>query len=59
MPSLSLELGRGVFGETRVDVSVDSDGVVVVDQNQVVETQVTSERDGYIKQPQQMWNALG
>jgi hypothetical protein len=38
VPVLSSELGRSVVGETSVDGSVNSNIVVVVDQDQVVET---------------------
>jgi hypothetical protein len=46
LPVASLELGRGVVGEARVDVAVDSDGVIVVDEDQVVETKVAGHGDG-------------
>jgi len=38
VPVLSSELGRCVVGETSVDRPIDSDVVVVIDQDQIVET---------------------
>jgi GMP synthase PP-ATPase subunit len=48
MPVLGPELCTRVVGEARVDVAVDGDAVVVVDEDEVVEAEVTSERDGLL-----------
>ena len=42
VPVLGSELGRSVVGETSVNGSVNSDIVVVVDQDQVVEAPMSS-----------------
>jgi hypothetical protein len=42
VPVLSSELGRGVVGEASVDRPINSDIVVVVDQDQIVETPMSS-----------------
>jgi hypothetical protein len=42
VPVLSSELGRSVVGETSVDRSVNSDVVVIIDQDQIVETPMSS-----------------
>jgi hypothetical protein len=44
VPVLSSEFGRGIVGKARIDRSINSDIVVVVDQDQVVETPVSSKR---------------
>lgn len=44
VPVLSSELGRGIVGKARINGSINSDIVVVVDQDQVVETPVSSKR---------------
>lgn len=45
------QLGAGVIGETCVDGSVDGDVVVVIDENQIVETQILSPTDGALRDP--------
>jgi hypothetical protein len=42
VPVLSSELHRSIVGKTGVDGSINSDIVVVVDQDQVVETPMSS-----------------
>jgi hypothetical protein len=48
VPVLGLEFSRGIVGETRVDRSVNGDIVVVVDQDQVVETPMSRKGDGWL-----------
>jgi hypothetical protein len=45
VPVLSSELGRSVVSEARVDRAVNSNVVVVVDEDQIVKTPVSSERN--------------
>ena len=46
VPALSGQLGRGILGEAGIDVSVDRNGVVVVNQDEIVQAKVTGEGDG-------------
>jgi hypothetical protein len=45
VPVLSPELGRSVVSEARVDRAVNSNVIVVVDEDQIVKTPVSSERN--------------
>lgn len=46
VPALSGQLGRGILGEAGVDISVDGDSIIVVNQDEIVQTEVTGEGDG-------------
>lgn len=46
VPALSGQLGRRILGEAGIDVSVDRNGIVVVNQDEIVQAKVTGEGDG-------------